>query len=209
MTIDLTSWPILAVGGAVAGLVIATATSRPSRSFAAPTAAATAAILGGTAIGFAAALAADDAAIAAAGLGWCLMLLAILDAERFWLPSAVTLPLAAAGLAATAVLDPLALLDHVAGAAIGFASLAGVAALYARWRRRVGLGGGDAKLFAASGAWLGWAELPLVLAAASIAGLAVAAVVTRGRLRATMRLPFGIFLAAATWAVYLARASGR
>ncbi|MGI4880144.1 MAG: prepilin peptidase [Janthinobacterium lividum] len=148
---------------------------------------------------------AGPAAVAAAVLGWWLLLLAILDAEHFWLPSVLTLPLVVAGLGATWLLDPAGLGDHVAGAVAGFASLAGLAAVYLALRRRTGLGGGDARLFAAAGAWLGWLPLPLVLAVAAIAGLLAAVTIWRRDLTATTRLPFGTFLAAATWLVYLVR----
>jgi len=144
-------------------------------------------------------------AIPAAILGWWLLLLAILDGEYFWLPSILTLPLVAVGLAVTAVVDPAALTDHLIGAVCGYASLAGIAALYRSVRGRAGLGGGDARLFAASGAWLGWLPLPLVLAVAAVAGLVVALLLWRRRLSWTTRLPFGVFLAAATWLVYLVR----
>ena len=145
------------------------------------------------------------AGAAVAAFGWALLLLALLDAEHFWLPSAVTWPLTAAGLGVTAWLDPAALPDHVIGAVAGWASLALIAAGYRRLRGRVGLGGGDAKLFAASGAWLGWAALPTVLLGAALAGI-VAALLLHGRsVTATTRLPLGIFLAAATWVVALAR----
>ncbi len=140
---------------------------------------------------------------AVAALGWTLLLLALLDAEHFWLPSVVTWPLAAAGLGVTAALAPAALPNHVIGAVAGWASLAFVATVYKLLRGRVGLGGGDAKLFAASGAWLGWAALPTVLLAAALAGI-VAALLRHGRgITATTRLPLGTFLAAATWAVAL------
>jgi len=158
------------------------------------------------AIGVAAALALPDprAAVAVAALGWTLLLLALLDAEHFWLPSAVTLPLSAAGLAVTTWLAPADLPVHAIGAAVGYLSFAGVAALYKAVRGRTGLGGGDAKLFAASGAWLGWEALPLVLLAAAVSGIVVALLLWRRGITATTRLPFGVFLAAATWIVALA-----
>lgn len=158
------------------------------------------------AIGVIAALAVADprAAAAVAALGWALLLLALLDAEHFWLPSAVTLPLVAAGLGVTAWLAPDESAGHAIGAAAGYLSLASVAAAYKAIRGRVGLGGGDAKLFAASGAWLGWAALPLVLLAAALSGIVVALLLWRRGITATTRLPFGVFLAAATWIVALA-----
>jgi leader peptidase (prepilin peptidase)/N-methyltransferase len=161
--------------------------------------------LGAAAIGaVAAALVPWPAAGAFAALGWTLVLLALLDAEHFWLPATVTWPLAFAGLAATAMLRPDDLADHVLGAVIGWGSLTLVAAMYYRLRGRIGLGGGDAVLFAASGAWLGWAALPLVLGSAAVAGIAVALLLCGRGVTATTRLPFGVFLAAATWIVALA-----
>ena len=144
--------------------------------------------------------------LAAALLGWWLLLLALLDYEHYWLPNKLTYPLIAAGLAVTAWLAPSLLLHHIIGAAAGLALLWAVAAAYGRLRGRVGLGGGDAKLFAAAGAWLGWYDLPLVLLGASLAGLA-AALSVHGRKASflTRRLPFGTFLAPAIWLVYLAR----
>lgn len=160
---------------------------------------------GAAAIGVAAAIAVPGAgaAITVAGLGWTLLLLALLDGEHFWLPSAVTWPLVAVGFGVTAWLDPAALPAHAIGAVAGWASLAGVAAIYKAVRGRVGLGGGDARLFAASGAWLGWTALPLVLGTAAVAGLVVALLLWRRGLTATMRLPFGVFLAVATWVAAL------
>jgi len=158
------------------------------------------------AIGVVAALAVADPRMAAAVavLGWALLLLALLDADHFWLPSAVTLPLVIAGLAVAAWLAPADLADRAIGAVAGYLCLAGVAAAYKAVRGRVGLGGGDAKLFAASGAWLGWAALPVVLLAAALSGIVVALLLWRRGITATTRLPFGVFLAAATWVVAVA-----
>ena len=144
------------------------------------------------------------AAVAAALLGWWLLLLAVLDAEHYWLPDRLTWPLVGLGLLATALLAPSLLTHHVIGAVVGFALLWGVAAAYRRLRGRHGLGGGDAKLFAAAGAWVGWDDLPLVLLGAAGAGL-VAALILYAREKdfLTKRLPFGAFLAPAIWLVYL------
>lgn len=160
--------------------------------------------LASAAIGITAVLLTSDAphALVAALLGWWLLLLALLDGEHYWLPSALTLPLLGAGLAACAWLDPAQLATNVIGAAAGWAALAAVAAAYRHLRHRDGLGGGDVKLFAASGAWLGWDRLPLVLLGAALTAM-LAVLVWRRRFTATDRLPFGVFLAGATWAVYL------
>ncbi len=107
-------------------------------------------------------------------LGWGLLALAWIDAEHFWLPDVLTLPLIVLGLGATAVLEPEAITDHALGAALGYAAFRGVDWLYRRLRGRAGLGQGDAKLLAAAGAWLGAVALPSVVLVAATFGLGVA-----------------------------------
>ena len=68
-----------------------------------------------------------------------------------------------------------ALGDRVIGALAGFAALAAIAWAYRRLRGREGMGGGDPKLLAALGAWLGWRQLPFVLVGAGLIGLAAVA----------------------------------
>lgn len=146
-----------------------------------------------------------DALWAGCLLGWTLLALAWIDQATFWLPDVLTLPLVILGLAVTWWLQSWALEDHALAAAVGYASLRGVAWGYRRLRRREGLGEGDAKLFAASGAWLGVSSLPSVLIGAAAAGLFwVGVSALRGRsVGAATAVPFGPCLAAATWLVWL------
>lgn len=110
-------------------------------------------------------------AAALAIFGWALLLLALLDARHLWLPDAITLPLALAGLGAAAILQEPTLVSRVAGAVFGYAALEGLRRAYRTWRRREGLGGGDPKLLAAIGAWLGASSLPGVVLLAALLGL--------------------------------------
>ncbi|MDP2010289.1 MAG: A24 family peptidase [Phenylobacterium sp.] len=144
-------------------------------------------------------------ALAGALLAWQLLLLCLLDAEHFWLPRVVTLPLVASGLAVSAASGTQAALHSLIGAGAGFLSLATIAALYRRLRGREGLGGGDAYMLAGAGAWVGWIGLPTTLLWASLAGLSlVASSLLAGRkVTADQRLPFGVFLAAGTWLTWL------
>lgn len=137
--------------------------------------------------------------------GWWLFLLAALDVEHHWLPDRLTLPLIPAGLlAAWAGYGP-GLEDRAIGAAAGFAVLALIAWGYRRMRGREGMGGGDPKLFAAIGAWLGWAQLPYVLLGAGLIGLGVVLMMRmRGQaVAATDRLPLGALMALAAWPIWL------
>jgi len=128
--------------------------------------------------------------------GWLLLTLAVLDGRHFWLPDALTLPLAALGLTLGDWVLPTPFWDRVTGAALGYGALFLIALTYRRLRGREGLGLGDAKLLGAIGAWLGWQGLPLVLLIASLSGLLWAiGLKLRGRLiDGETRLPFGTFL---------------
>lgn len=145
----------------------------------------------------------DDAATvwAACVLGWGLLALAWIDARTMLLPDALTLPLLLAGLGATWLAEREALAEHALAAALGYGAFTALAALYRRLRGREGMGGGDARLLAAGGAWLGLAALPWVVFAAAAGALAGA--VFSGGVAATRRVPFGPWLAAAIWVNYL------
>lgn len=162
--------------------------------------------IGAALIGLFAALALPPvAALITAMFGWWLLLLAAFDAEHQWLPDRLTLPLVPAGLLVAWLRIGPVLEDRLIGAVAGFAVLAGIALLYRLLRGRRGLGGGDPKLLAAIGAWLGWAQLPLVLLGAGLVGLAaIAARRLRGeRVAATDRLPLGTLMAIAAWPLWL------
>jgi leader peptidase (prepilin peptidase) / N-methyltransferase len=165
--------------------------------------------LAGMAIGVTAGIAAPGAVgVAGAIFGWLLLTLAALDLAAYWLPNLLTGALAALGLAAGLAGLPPAIDMRLIGGIGGYAALAAVAAGYRVVRGRQGLGGGDPKLFGAIGCWLGWQALPMVLLAAALIGLAaVLGFMSAGRkLTATDKLPFGVLLATAAWAVWLGHA---
>lgn len=138
-------------------------------------------------------------------LGWTLLALAWIDWEEGVLPDALTLPLVVAGLVLAWWLVPWSLTDRAIGAIAGYLGFRAVAALYRALRKREGLGQGDAKLLAASGAWLGWQALGHVVLLAALLGLGFA-LVTRIRgepLDEATALPFGPALAIATFILWL------
>ena len=143
--------------------------------------------------------------VASCVLGWTLLALALIDAKRFLLPDVLTLPLIAAGLAVTVFMDQTQILPHLLATFIAGGSLALLAILYRALRGREGLGLGDAKLFAAGGAWVGLAGLPGIILIACFSAL-VWALVQGGfqrKLSAHMRIAFGPFLALGIWLVWL------
>ena len=69
-----------------------------------------------------------------------------------------------------------------------------------------GVNPGDVKkredAFGVGGAWLGWTMIPVAVELAALAAIAsylVTSLLSGHRLRATARLPFGLFLAPAIW----------
>ncbi|URW76717.1 prepilin peptidase [Sphingomonas donggukensis] len=139
--------------------------------------------------------------VAGAVFGWMLLALGAIDFAAFWLPNPLTLTLAMLGLASgLAGLAP-SLTNRAIGGVLGFGSLWLIAAAYKRLRGRIGLGGGDAKLFGAIGLWLGWRGLAPTLLIAALLGLAVA-IATRKAMGD--RLPLGTLLAAGGFAMWLA-----
>ena len=138
-------------------------------------------------------------------LAWTLICLAAIDAMVFRLPDPLTLPLLAAGLAASFALPGAPVLDHLAGAAGGYAVLAGLAwawrALARGRRHRHGRRQTPGRL----GAWLGWRPLPSVVVIACAVALVWVAVMALSR-RAPPRgakVAFGVPLSLATWIVWL------
>jgi leader peptidase (prepilin peptidase)/N-methyltransferase len=152
-------------------------------------------------VGLLAALSADDvpAMLALSAFGWTLVALALLDARHHWLPDTLTLPLLIAGIAFALMAADHRLIEHIAGAILGYLLLEGLRQLYRRVRLQEGLGGGDSKLLAAIGAWQGVEALPWVVLLAALLGLSVVAY-RRARgtpMSRTDRLPLGTFLAIA------------
>ncbi|WP_419730960.1 prepilin peptidase [Lichenicola sp.] len=140
-------------------------------------------------------------------LGWITLALAWIDLRWMRLPDLLTLPLLLLGLLSCRLLDPDALPAHAAAAALGYSSFAALAWSYRRLRGRDGLGPGDAKLLAASGAWVGLAALPMLVLLAAVATLVVA--LPSRRARAQVPIPFGPGLAFSLFAVWLYAAPGR
>jgi leader peptidase (prepilin peptidase)/N-methyltransferase len=137
--------------------------------------------------------------------GWALLALAVIDLEWLLLPHALTRSLAVAGLVINALCKSGIPFDQLIGAVLGYGAMAGVAWLYRKHRGRRGLGEGDANLFGALGAWVGWQGLPSILVYAGISGLLSLAIrAWKGQpISGTMRLPFGPHLCFGGWLVWI------
>ena len=147
----------------------------------------------------------EPLALVGAGLGWALLAIAVIDAEHLIIPDTLSLPLVAAGLVVAATLPDAVWWHHLLAAVLGFLAFVTLAWAYRRLRGRPGLGDGDARLFAAAGAWLGPAGLHTVLLVAAFTALAYALLLAaRGTaLTGGTPLPFGPFLALGLWVGWL------
>jgi leader peptidase (prepilin peptidase) / N-methyltransferase len=125
--------------------------------------------------------------------------IAVIDHRTLRIPDVLSIPLILAGLLASYGMSALPFRDHLIGAIVGFSLLWAIGEWFF-WRFETeGLGIGDAKLFGASGAWLGWQALPTVLLIATLCALAFT-ITTRASGR---QIAFGPWLALALWIVWV------
>lgn len=152
--------------------------------------------------GFVAGMGPSYQALVWAGFFSALVVLLVIDWQTMLLPDALTVPLIWTGLLAASVgATQVSLTQAVWGAASGYLLLRLTAQLFKLARGVEGMGGGDFKLMAALGAWLGLsALLPLVLFSSL---LHVALAMATGR--RSQPVPFGPALVAAAVLVWACR----
>jgi leader peptidase (prepilin peptidase)/N-methyltransferase len=133
-----------------------------------------------------------------------MVVLFAIDLEHHLLPNVITLPGIAVGLVSSAVLPP-GLVDALIGAVAGGGVLWLVGEAYYRYSGHQGMGGGDVKMLAMIGAFLGWKLMLLTLVVSSLAGSLIGVIVIATR-RGDMKyaLPYGTFLALGALAASLA-----
>lgn len=139
--------------------------------------------------------------IASGGLTLALIYLSVVDIATRRIPNWLNLSLVMAGMVVTWVINPQLVLQHALAAGAGFLFFYLFNTAYVLLRKRQGLGGGDAKLFGAAGAWLGFLGLPSVLlyACASAFVLMAGFVLCRKRLSLSSAIAFGPHLSIGIW----------
>jgi leader peptidase (prepilin peptidase)/N-methyltransferase len=125
-----------------------------------------------------------------------LLVAAVIDLQRYYLLDTLTLPLLWLGLLVNIDSRFTSLEEAVLGATGGYLLMFGLAAAASFMLKKTAMGGGDFKLMAALGAWLGWETLFVLLFLAALFGLLLAGMryLARGRAH---RIPFGPALALA------------
>jgi len=124
-----------------------------------------------------------------------MVVLFAIDLEHQLLPNVITLPGIVVGLIASAVLPP-GIVDALIGVLIGGGVLWLIGEAYFRFSGHEGMGGGDVKMLAMIGAFLGWKLVLVTLVLSSIAGSVIGLLVIAIR-KGGMKyaLPYGTFLA--------------
>lgn len=125
-----------------------------------------------------------------------LVVVSFIDLEHQIIPDVVSLPGIAVGLLFALLGWGPPLLDRAVGTVLGGGILWGVAEFYERVRAREGMGGGDIKLLAMIGAFLGWKAVLTTLLFASLSGsLAGGLRLLADPSTGSKPIPFGPFLA--------------
>ncbi len=126
-----------------------------------------------------------------------LIVVTFIDLEHQIIPDVISLPGIAVGLAASFFLEPPGVLGSVIGVLLGGGALFMIAAAYRFVTGAEGMGGGDIKLLAMIGAFLGWKGVLLTLFAGSFLGAAFGLLIMAFHGRTGKHaIPFGPFLAA-------------
>lgn len=132
-----------------------------------------------------------------------LIVITFIDFAHGIIPDTISIPGVFVGFGASFFLSTPGYLNSIIGIALGGGTLFAVAAAYYFITGREGMGGGDVKLLAMIGAFLGWRGVLLTLLAGSLAGSVIGVfVMLIFKKDSKFALPFGPFLAIGA-AIYL------
>jgi leader peptidase (prepilin peptidase)/N-methyltransferase len=125
-----------------------------------------------------------------------LVVITFIDLDHQIIPDVISLPGIVVGLAFSLVSPLVTPLDAALGVLAGGGTLLAVAWLYKTFRGQEGMGGGDIKLLAMIGAFLGWQSIFVTLFVGSVIGslIGVALMLYEGA-DTKLAIPFGPFLA--------------
>ena len=132
-----------------------------------------------------------------AGLLSALIVITGTDLSHTMIPDAVTLPGIVVGLLCATVILPIGWVDSLLGMALGGGLLWALAWASPYVFGKEGMGGGDIKLMAMVGAFIGWKPVLLAIMIGSFLGSVVGVgLMALGIMRRDQYIPFGPFLAA-------------
>lgn len=132
-----------------------------------------------------------------------LVVITFIDLDHQIIPDVISLPGIAVGFACSFLIPWVSWSDSLLGILAGGGSLYVVAWLYAFLAKKEGMGGGDIKLLAMIGAFLGWkAVFPIIFFSSVLGVLVGVPLMLVKRADGKLAIPFGPFLAAGSL-VYL------
>lgn len=125
-----------------------------------------------------------------------LVVITFIDLEHQIIPDVISLPGIVIGFAASFFTGGIGWLNSLTGIAIGGGSLLLIAWVYELATKKEGMGGGDIKLLAMMGAFLGWRSVPFIIFAASLVGSVIGITLMLIQKKdGKLAIPFGPFLA--------------
>lgn len=132
-------------------------------------------------------------------LASALIVIFFIDLEHQIIPDLITLPGMIIGLAVALVPGGIGIVPALIGLAVGGGSLYLIALLGDWLFKKESMGGGDIKMAAMLGAFLGWQKVLFIFMASAVIGLIVslALMAVSAKLRKTRLVPFGPFIAVA------------
>jgi len=129
------------------------------------------------------------------GLIAALIVITFIDIDHQIIPDVITYPGIVIGFLMSLIVGHITFKDSLIGIALGGGSLLLVAWGYHALTKREGMGGGDIKLLAMIGAFLGWKAVIFTIFAGSVTGTFVGAFVALGKGGGRkLAVPFGPFL---------------
>src|ERR1043166_911485 len=125
-----------------------------------------------------------------------LIVVSVIDLDHQIIPDVISLPGIVVGVACSALGTEAGIVDSLIGVLLGGGILYAVAVGYHAVTGREGMGGGDIKLLAMIGAFLGWRGVLVTLVIGSLTGAVsgLTLIITRGA-DSRVPIPFGPFLA--------------
>lgn len=124
-----------------------------------------------------------------------LVIISFIDLDHRIIPDVLSLPGILVGWAVSFLPWGIDWVDSLIGSLAGGGSLYAVAVVYEWMTGREGMGGGDIKLLAMIGAWMGWQALPLIVLISSLTGAVIGLVfILLSGEGYRFRIPFGPFL---------------
>lgn len=127
-----------------------------------------------------------------------LVVITFIDLDHQIIPDIISLPGIPLGFAFSFFLPQVGWKNSLIGILVGGGSLLLVAYAYELVTRKEGMGGGDIKLLAMMGAFLGWKSIPFIIFISSLLGSVIGiSLMIAQKKDSKLAIPFGPFLASA------------